>query len=102
MGGQPSVSQDRMTIQRALDLARDSEPDSIPPAAMQTLEAAINVIWQRIQTSPDSYVMNNQEFAVFNFFQARFSGNEVARRAIGRYWNQFSGNAPGIDGRNAI
>ena len=91
-----------MTVQRALDLVRDSEPDSIPPTAMQTLEAAVGIIWQRIQATPDSYVMNNQEFAVFNFFQTRFTGNEVARRAIGRYWNQFSGGTSGIHGRNAV
>ena len=74
-----------LNYQRALDLARQSEGE-LDQTVKEYLEAAIRVIWQKVARQPDTYVLTNDEFAVFNFYQARFRGNELAQRAIARYW----------------
>ena len=77
---------DTETMRRALEIDRDTE-DEIPPHISAILERAVTALWRRIQTEPDTYLMNDDEFAVFNYFQDRFQGNDVARRATQRYWN---------------
>ena len=88
MGGSGVVNADgigELNYQRALDLARQSEGE-LDQTVKEYLEAAIRVIWQKVARQPDTYVLTNDEFAVFNFYQARFRGNELAQRAIARYW----------------
>lgn len=87
----------QFTMQRALELVRNSESESVPPAANATLERAIRDIWSRIQANPDRYVMTKDEFAVFNYHRSRFNDSDVARKAVGRFWNHFKGDAS-VDG----
>ncbi|MCJ1232589.1 hypothetical protein MMC14_000542 [Varicellaria rhodocarpa] len=90
----------QFTISKALELVRNTESDNVPPAANATLERAIQDIWRRIQTSPESYVMTKDEFAVFNYYRSRFSGSDVARKAVGRFWDHFQGDVSAINGSN--
>ena len=75
------------TVLEALEIARDSPEGAQDPGIIAILEEALSEIWDRIQAEPTTYVMTRDEFAVFNYFQSRFEGDEVAAEARRRYWN---------------
>lgn len=74
-----------LTYQRAVDVARNTEGD-LDPTISAYLEGALLEIWGRIALQPDTYVMNKDEFAVFNFYRSRFTDDQVAEQAVARYW----------------
>ncbi len=74
---------------QALDIARESYEGSIEPTVVVILNAALKRIWAKVEAQPDSYIMTGDEFAIFNYFQARFDGNEVARQARRRFWANY-------------
>lgn len=83
-----NASLDAETVRRALEVARNSEDGNISPHISAILDAAVAAVWRRVQSQPNTYVMTPNEHAVFNyFFQTKFQGNEVARRAVQRYWH---------------
>ncbi|TVY49140.1 hypothetical protein LCER1_G008611 [Lachnellula cervina] len=88
-GPRQSSSYPVTTVAEALEIARDSEDDTQDPTVRNLLETAIAEIWARIQAQPTSYVMNREEFAVFNYFQHRFEGLQVASSARKRYWDSL-------------
>lgn len=75
-----------LNYQRAIDIARNTEGE-LDPTVSAYLEGAVTDIWARINLDCDSYIMTKDEFAVFNFYRARFQDNDVAERAVARYWN---------------
>lgn len=86
MGGEDSNNHlGTLDIQRALDIARNTEGD-LDPTVSTFLESEIAQLWSRIQARPNEYVLTKDEFAVFNFFVARFNGSDTAEKAIARYW----------------
>jgi hypothetical protein len=74
-------------VLQALEIARDSPDGAEDPTINGILESALTRIWTKVQSKPDSYVMTRDEFAIFNFFQARFTGNKTAVAARKRYWD---------------
>lgn len=74
----------QLTYQRAIDIARNTEGD-LDPSVTSYLEHAIAEITNRLNSQPDTYVLSKDEFAVFNYYRQRFSG-DVAERAVDRYW----------------
>lgn len=78
------------SVAQALEIARESPDGARDPVISGILEDALSKIWANVQAEPDSYVMKNEEFAVFNFFQHRFSGNKLATAARARYWDNAS------------
>lgn len=62
----PATPADRFKIRQALERARNCEPDAVDRNTSAILETAITNLWQRIQDAPDSYVLNGDEFALFN------------------------------------
>ncbi len=88
-GARPQLSLTATNIAQALEIARDSEEGASDSTVINILEIAVGAIWARIEAQPTSYVMTKDEFAVFNYFQCRFTGH-VAREARKRYWDQFS------------
>ena len=66
------------TIAQALEIARDSQEGAQDPIVKSILETALEEIWNRIQAQPELYVMTREKFAVFNFYQDRFEGQELA------------------------
>ncbi|KAK6436836.1 hypothetical protein LTR95_006966 [Oleoguttula sp. CCFEE 5521] len=83
MGGPDSTSVDGvgvLTYQRAIDIARNTEGD-LDANVADYLESAVNHIQSNLDSYPDSYVFTKDEFAVFNYFRQRFSG-EVAEHAV--------------------
>jgi len=87
----------QLTTRQALEFVRNSEGDA-PASAFAALERAIAELWARIQANPNTYVMNANEFAVFNYYRSRYTTSDVARDAVARFWNNFQGNASDIDG----
>ena len=78
-------------VAQALEIARESPDGAKDPVVSSILENALVQIWNKVQAQPDSYVMSRDEFAVFNFFQYRFAGNETAIAARKRYWDNTTG-----------
>ncbi|KAM0722932.1 hypothetical protein Q7P37_001130 [Cladosporium fusiforme] len=74
----------QLTFQRAIDIARNAEGD-LDPSVTTFLEEAITEISEKLDSDPDSYILSKDEFAVFNYYRHRFSG-DVAERAVDRYW----------------
>lgn len=77
------------TVTQALEVARDSPEGAQDPTVISILETAIADIWRRIQARPTTYVMTRDEFAVFNYFQSRFAGQQLATDARKRYWDHL-------------
>lgn len=75
------------SVAHALEVARDSAEGAQDPTVVRILETAIADIWRKIQAQPTSYVMTRDEFAVFNYFQSRFVGQQLATDATRRYWD---------------
>ena len=76
---------------RALEQVRNSDSE-VPAEAQQTVERAIQQLWQRLQANPN-YLMNKDEFALFNYARSRYTaGNDavVAQRAVARYWDSHT------------
>lgn len=76
-------------IRQALEHARNCETGAVDSQTTATLETAITDLWNRIQAEPDSYVLNRDEFALFNFFLERYRGSNVAQKAVARFWNNY-------------
>ncbi|KAI9822778.1 MAG: hypothetical protein M1832_003011 [Thelocarpon impressellum] len=98
MGGNgwtDSVFNDSQEIRRALEIARNSETADLDPAVRELLERAADELWGRLQAQPDTYILTRDEFAVFNYFFAdRFQASELARAAIGRFWDHYGRDGP--------
>lgn len=89
MGRDDSVQGDAagaLNIQRALDIARNTEGD-LDPNVAQYLDKQLTELWTRIQARPEDYVLTKDEFAIFNFNIRRFEGSDVAEKAIARFWS---------------
>jgi hypothetical protein len=77
------------TVTQALEFARDSPEGAQDPIVATILETAVADIWRKIEAQPTSYVMTRDEFAVFNYFQDRFEGQQLATAARKRYWDHL-------------
>lgn len=66
-----------------------------PPSwALAIISAAMDQLWARLKASPDSYVMNSDEFSLFNYYRTRYQSATdapIARKATARYWNNHTG-----------
>ncbi|KAL0942535.1 uncharacterized protein CTRU02_200421 [Colletotrichum truncatum] len=78
---------DSASVAQALEIARESPDGASDPTVSSILESAISQIWAKVAAQPDSYVLSRDEFAVFNYFQHRFTGNKIAMAARKRYWD---------------
>jgi hypothetical protein len=83
------------TVSQALDIARHSEEGARDPVISNILKTALNQIWSKVQAKPDSYVMTQDEFAVFNYFQHYFVEQELAIAARRRYWDSKGSGSSG-------
>jgi len=83
-------------VQQALEMARESAEAARDPTVSAILEEALTTTWDKVRNLPNHYVMTRDEFAVFNYFQHRFVGEEIAAAARKRYWD----NATHSWGRN--
>ena len=87
MAGNPNFIQ-------ALNIVRNSDHGQAPEYAVRIIENAMRELWQRVRANPDSYVMNKDEFALYNYFQDRYKAGTdgtLAQKATARYWNHQHG-----------
>jgi len=77
-----------LTIQRALDIARNSE-SGVDSYTACYLNQALGNVWARLQAAPDTYILTKDEFALFNYFRDRFAASEIAQRAVRRFWDNY-------------
>lgn len=87
-----------LTIQKALEIARNSE-STVDPAVREFLERTLQDLWTKIQDQPDSYLMNKDEFALFNYYRDRFTTSTVAQSAIQRFWANYRGDPSDFNAR---
>lgn len=91
MGGNHGASAGRYSssniVAQALEEARESEEGARDPRVQDILERALSEVWSKVQAEPNVYVMTREEFAIFNYFQHRFEGNQIAVAAKRRYWD---------------
>lgn len=88
----------QLTPAKALEIAKNCEDGSVPPSVTAVLERAISELWQRIQAQPNTYVMNKEEFIVFNYYRSRFANVATAQQAVARFWNNFRGDSAEVNG----
>ncbi len=90
MGGNGTKDNDMtsLTIQKALDIARNSE--EVDPVVTAYLEQQLAEIWSRIEAEPDSYILSKDEFAVLNFFRDRSMNPALTQSAVRRFWDNYS------------
>ncbi|PYI04833.1 hypothetical protein BO78DRAFT_164717 [Aspergillus sclerotiicarbonarius CBS 121057] len=81
-------------VRNALDRARDNQGDAGTAAI---LEAAVGKLWERIQNEPE-YVLNREEFALFNYFIYRYGKQPEGRRAVEQFWNHYRPNNSASNG----
>lgn len=74
------------SVTQALEIARECSDGGQDPSITKLLEAALFETWNKIQKEPCTYVMTKLEYAVFNYFQHRFAGNQMAMHARRRFW----------------
>lgn len=78
-------------VLEALEIARDTEEGMNNETVRGLLERAITTIWGKVLEQPDTYILGKDEFSVFNFFQHRFEGNQIAIAARKRFWESYRG-----------
>lgn len=88
------------TIQRALEIARNSE-GVVDPTISSCLEYSLREVWARLEANPDSYVLTKDEFALFNYFRHRFTNSDTAQRAIQRFWDNYQGQHRELQTQNS-
>ncbi|RHZ66141.1 hypothetical protein CDV55_100283 [Aspergillus turcosus] len=94
----PATPADRCSVRQALERARNCEPDAVDRETSRILETAIQNLWRRIQGAPDSYVLDGDEFALFNYFRDRYRHDRIAQLAVERFWNNYRGNSASCNG----
>ncbi|KAF2101081.1 hypothetical protein NA57DRAFT_74672 [Rhizodiscina lignyota] len=82
--------QGQLTIQTALDIARNSEGE-VEPTISAFLEHALQVVWAKLISAPDAYILTKDEFALFNYFRPRFAHSDLAQKAVRRFWEHYRG-----------
>jgi len=85
-----------LTVQRALDIARNSE-GGVDPVISNYLEKSILEVWARLHAQPNTYILSKDEFALFNYFRARFASSDIAQRAVKRFWDHYEGDPNAVD-----
>jgi hypothetical protein len=78
-------------VTQALEIARESPDGAADPTISNILEGALSHLWSKVQAAPEAYIMSKDEFSLFNFYQHRFEGDQMAVMARRRYWDNTSG-----------
>ena len=87
MGGTP------LTLAKALEIAKENQNGPVPPPVTAMLEKKISDIWRRIMAQPNTYVLSQEEFSVFNYYRSRYDNNRVAQDAVARFWSHYKGES---------
>jgi hypothetical protein len=87
--GNQEINAVELTIQKALDIARNTE-GPVDPAVTAYLERKLREIWVHIEAEPETYILSKDEFALFNFYRQRATSSTLAQAAIRRFWDNYT------------
>jgi len=77
-----------MSIQRALEIARESD-GVVDPSVTSFLYNSVRALWARLEAAPDSYLMSRDEFALFTYYSQSYTNRSVAESAVRRFWDSY-------------
>jgi hypothetical protein len=77
-----------MSIRQALEIARNSE-SAVDPNISAYLWSSVCNLWAKLEAAPDSYLMDEDEFALFTYFRYNYSNSQVAQSATRRFWDNY-------------
>lgn len=80
-------------VVQALKQVREGETERTKSSVDVVIEQAMNQLWDRIKAREDTYLMDSDEFALFNYHRIRYTAgrnNDIAKDATTRYWNNHS------------
>ncbi|KAL1621528.1 putative peptide-n4-(n-acetyl-beta-glucosaminyl)asparagine amidase a [Diplodia seriata] len=86
--GEIANGQATMTLQKALDIAREAE-SGVDPNTAAFLQRELDGVWSKLRAQPDSYIFTRDEYSLFNYYHQQQTGNELATKAIQRFWNHY-------------
>ena len=86
--GNQEIDSSDLTIQKALEISRNTE-GLVDPVIRNYLDRQLRAIWARIEAEPDSYILNKDEFALFNYYRYRATSSTLAQSAIKRFWDNY-------------
>lgn len=78
------------TIQSALEFAREDDDGVVCTRITIYLENQLDTVINKLQAAPTSYLLDKDEFALFNYFRYRYEDADFTRSAISRFWNTYS------------
>ena len=81
---------DLAMVQRAITIAQNATDDNLDSEIREILQVTFHGICRRIQAAPNSYILTDLQARVFNYHQAQWRDNDLARRAMARYWSNTS------------
>jgi len=79
-----------LSLGQAVHVAQNSE-GGIDQRLAQVLEKRLAEVWAKLNAQPTSYILPSDEFALLNYYRARFGDNEVVRNATKRFWDNHKG-----------
>jgi hypothetical protein len=91
--GNQEIDASSLDVQKALEIARNSE-GAVDTTVRDFLDQKWLEVWKALETEPETYVLDKDEFAVFNFFRNRSLSSPLAQSAIRRFWDNHSGRQP--------
>ena len=80
-------------VVQALKQVREGETEKAKTGVELVIEQAMNQLWERIKAQENTYIMDCDEFALFNYHRSRYASgrsNDIAKDATTRYWNNHS------------
>ena len=89
----------QMNVSKALEIAK-SNPD-VPAEVTTKLEQKNADVWQKVQSKPNTYILDREEYAVLNYYQERYKNNSRYDEAIKRFWKHFNGGASSTNGASS-
>ncbi|KAF2142496.1 uncharacterized protein K452DRAFT_226541 [Aplosporella prunicola CBS 121167] len=82
-----------MTLQEALNIAREAE-SPVDPSVESFLQRELQNVWAKLHAQPDHYIFTRDEFGLFNYFRQPSTNNEIATKAVQRFWNHYRLDPP--------
>lgn len=80
-------STDAATLTRYLDEAQDSANGNVDQEKLDAIQAAFQLLWDRIQRRPNTYLMTPLEYRIFTYcnWLVTLGPNPIAQRAVRRH-----------------
>ncbi|KAK3986328.1 hypothetical protein QBC44DRAFT_333573 [Cladorrhinum sp. PSN332] len=81
------------TVMQALDIARESPEGASDKVVSEILEEAIQMVWDKVldlyeeSKEKEVYLMSEEEYMLFNYWQYRFVDNDIAVKVRARFWS---------------